>query len=89
MPFLRQKRSAGIEAHVWIAGNERIFAEPLVFQRIVNHHDARLQNRVSAESNVARRFLVLNSNFRFEPLPALVNEAHERDRRAADQRGQA
>jgi hypothetical protein len=82
--FVRNQRRAGIKTHVRLAGHQRVGAEARVLQRVRHHHHLRLQNRVAAEGDVARRLPIINPDFGFKPLAILVHQANQCDRNPAD-----
>jgi len=71
---------------VWIAGHERILAEPLVGARVGNDKQIALLDGVRAEGDAARRLGRRQAAARLEPLPVGVDQRNESNRRVADER---
>ena len=68
----------------WIAGETRI--EGCVFD---HHHIVAGGDRVGAEGEADRRFLLVDPEAGFEPLPLQVDQRHQGDRRLHKHCGQA
>ena len=89
------QRRAGIKTNVGVFGDQRIIDETFVGERVGNHHHSRLRDHVAAEGYFALGFMsgcaemLLEAEFRLEPLTVRVDQADERDGSSADLRGQA
>ncbi len=77
--------SSGVEADLRAALDQRIAGEAAVLQCVADlQRLVGAQNRVGAERPVPRSGLLLDADLRLEPLPVLVDQGDQRDRRAAD-----
>lgn len=72
--FLADERGAGVETDMRVGNDQWIIAETLVFQRVGNHENIRLQNGVGTEGDFARGFRGIDANARFEPLALVVDQ---------------
>ena len=84
----RDERRAGIKTDVRVAADQRILAKPLVVERVGHDEDAASPDGVRAERHAARGFGHRHADTRLEPLPVLVDQRDQRDRRTADLRGE-
>ena len=84
----RHERRAGVKADPVLGRDEGVVAERGVVTRVGDDIELALLNRVGAERDAARRFRDRDPDARLEPLAVGVDEADERDRRAADVRGE-
>ena len=79
---------AGVEANRRIKDDERVIGEALVGGGVRNDEELILENRVRAERDLSVRLSLVHANGRLEPLAVGVHQTDERDRRAADVRGE-
>ena len=80
----RLEQRAGIEAQVRNAGDQRIVGEAPVLQRIRHDEEAGLQDGMGADRRGPRRFANPEPDLGLEPLPLLVDQVDDGDRRATD-----
>ena len=73
-----------VEPDVGTAGHVRVVGEARVRLRVRDLHEVRLQDGVGAEGVVARGLRRGQADPGLEPLAVRVQQAHERDGRAAD-----
>src|SRR5690606_34165419 len=79
----------GIEANLCRTAHERVVTEPLVLERIANHHGlVGMQDGMRTEGHFARRFGQIHTNARLEPLSIAVYQRDECNGRPADGLGQ-
>ena len=86
--FLGFQQGASIKAKPACCGDQRIADESIVQKSVGNDHGVALQDGVDADRDVERKFTSPDSDFCLEPLPAICNQVHDRDRRAKSVRGQ-
>ena len=84
--FGRLQQRAGIKTQMRLAGHQRVVDEAPVQRRVRNDEQPGLQNGVRANRAVDRRFTHAQSDFRLEPLAAVVDQIDDRNRRPADRR---
>ena len=78
------QRGARVEADVRVAKHQRVVGEARVRPGVGHDQQVQLQDGVRAERLLARQLRGLQPDLRLEPLPVLVEEAHQRDGRPAD-----
>ena len=86
MTVARNERRTGIEADVRLAVHDRVFAEAHILESIVDDENPATPDGVRTERHAARRLGNRHPKTRLEPLPILVHERDERNRRAANLR---
>ncbi len=86
VPVRGQERCPRIEAHVRRADHQSARREARVFRRVLDHQHVVRPDRVAAERARARRRGHVPADARLRPLLVDVDQAHQRDRRAADVR---
>ncbi len=86
MPLGRGQHRAGVEADLGPARDQGIVPEPRIQAGVGHHHHpVRSQlHRVGAEGLIARRFEGVQAEGRLEPLPAGVDQRHQRDGRVEE-----
>jgi hypothetical protein len=82
---MRIERSTRIEPD-GTGGHERIRAEAWILGRIFDHEQALFEDRVRAESDIARGLLYVHAYPCFEPLAIRIDEGDQCHRRFADLR---
>ena len=85
VPVSRYQRCAGIETDTWFGGHQRVVSESFVLRGVFNNEQRiGIEDGIRAEGKVARRFRHVEPVCGLEPLPFLVHEADDCDRRVAD-----
>jgi hypothetical protein len=88
VPIGRHQRRARIEPYVRLARHERIVSQPIVLLRFGDDDQSALLDGVgAAEGHRTGDLRDRETDPRFEPLPIGIDQADERDWRAADLRG--
>src|SRR5258708_312369 len=83
----RAQQRAGVKPDMRFAGYQRITVEPRIPGGVGYFEKAVLKQRVGAERLLERRLANAETDFGFEPLPALVDQADERNRSLANVAG--
>mgnify|MGYP000626470265 CR=1 FL=1 len=85
LPFRRAQRRRRIEADLRRTRHERVVGEAWVQRGVGHHHDRRHRlQQVRAERHVPGGLARLEPESRLEPLPVVVDERDQGDRRLAD-----
>src|SRR5262245_55573859 len=69
---------AGIKSYPWFIDDQRIVCKPLILECIGNNYGLTAIHCVSTKRYITRRFLCIEPHARFEPLPALIDQANKR-----------
>lgn len=89
MTIGRDERRARVKADVGVVQHQRIVMETGINSRIGHHEQAvGLQNGVRAKRVLTHGFARIEANYRLEPLAVAIDQAHHRNRRLADVRGE-
>ena len=78
------QRRTGVEPDVGLAKHQRIPGEPWVGVGVFHDEQLAAEDRVCAERLFPGGLGGVEANARLEPLPAVVHQHHQRDRRTAD-----
>ena len=90
MALWRDERSSGIKANPRFTGDQGIVSKPRVLCRVRDHQDfIWREQRVGAEGRVPGGLAYIEAHRCLEPLPFLIDETDEGDRRAAELCGEA
>ncbi len=82
------QRRACVEAHLRVAGHDRVVVETHVPLRVFHHHHlGRMQDRMAAHRFGPRQFLRVGALDRLEPLPFGVDQGHRCHRGATHRLG--
>ena len=79
------QRRARVEPDIRLVHHQRVGRETLVAQRVLDDEPLLGAHHVVTERDVARHLAHAETDPRLEPLPTLVRQRDERDRRLADQ----
>ncbi len=89
MTVRAEQRRSGIEPYARLIGDGGIITETRVIPGIRDNEKVGLKDGVGAERDVAGRFRRVYAHGGLEPLPIRINQADERDGRAANIGGEA
>src|SRR6266545_5321338 len=89
MLLRRDQWCASVESNMRLAGDERVILESLILRRVRgDEYFAGSGECMGAEGQGAMRLCDVQADARLEPLPVRIDQTDQRDRRAADRRGQ-
>ncbi len=83
------ERHPGVGPRAGRVHHQRVLREPRIFERVGNHEDVALANRMTAEEVRVRHLPGIDSVRRLEEQAVAVDQAHQGNRRLADIRRQA
>ena len=83
-PVWCAQQCAGIKSEMGDTEDQRIIGEAPIQRGIRNFHETLFENGVRAQRTVDRCFTDAESDFGFEPLPAVIDQVDDRDRGLAD-----
>ncbi len=88
MAAAAHQRRAGVEAHVRLAQHQRVVHEARIGAQVGHFQQPAVLQRVRAQRHVPGRLRQAQADARLEPLPLLVDQADQRDRRLAQAGGE-